>query len=105
MELQELRVKVPPLIIVQMHLEKMFSFEDALVEIRVENNQMMHHRACESLLHICIQFAQDNGQDLSMAEHENILRIPEYMSNYIRVILFMSFYVSSSMLCETIIGW
>ena len=81
MQLQQLRVKVPPLIAVQMHLEKMFSFEDALVEICIENNQMMHHRACESLLCICIQFAQDNGQDLSMAEHENILRIPECMSN------------------------
>ena len=81
MELQQLRVKVPLLIVVQMHLEKMFSFEDALVEIHVENNQMMHHRARESLLRIYIQFAQDNGQDLSMAEHENILRIPKYMSN------------------------
>ena len=38
MELQQLRVKVPPLIAVQMYLEKMFSFEDALVEIHVENN-------------------------------------------------------------------
>ena len=81
MELQQLQVKVPQLIAVQMHLEKMFSFEDALAEIHVENNQMMHHRARESLLRIYIQFAQHNGQDLSMAEHENILRIPEYMSN------------------------
>ena len=62
MELQQLRVKVLPLIAVQIHFEKMFSFEDALVEIRVENNQMMHHRARESLLLICIQFTQDNGQ-------------------------------------------
>ena len=61
MELQELRVKVPPLIIVQMHRERMFAFEYALVEIHIENNRMMRCRAQELLLHICIQFAQDNG--------------------------------------------
>ena len=55
MELQQLRVKVPPLIIVQMHRERMFAFEYALVEIHIENNRMMRDRARESLLRICIQ--------------------------------------------------
>ena len=64
-----------------MHRERMFAFEYALVEIRIENNQMICRRARESLLCICIQFAQDNGQDLLIAKYENILRIPEYMSD------------------------
>ena len=81
MELQQLHVKVPPLITIQMHHERMFAFKDALVEIHIENNQMIHCRDCESLLRICIQFAQDNSWDLSMVEYENILRIHEYMSN------------------------
>lgn len=57
MELQQLRVEVPPLIIVHMHREIMFAFEDALVEICIVNNRMMHRRAHESLLRICIQFS------------------------------------------------
>ena len=57
MELQQLLVEVPPLIVVLMHHERMFAFEYALVEIHIANNRMMHHRARESLLRICIQFA------------------------------------------------
>ena len=57
MELQQLRVEVPPLIVVHMHRERMFAFEYALVEIRIANNRMMHRRTHESLLRICIQFA------------------------------------------------
>ena len=70
-------------IVVQMHHERMFAFGDALVEIHIENNRMICRRARESLLCICIQFAQDNGQDLLIPEYENILRIPEYMSDKI----------------------
>lgn len=61
MDLQQLHVEVPSLIVVQMHCERMFAFEDALLEIHIENNRMMRCRAQELLLHICIQFAQDNG--------------------------------------------
>ena len=64
MELQQLHVEAPSLILAQIHRERMFAFEDALVEICIENNRMMCRRARESLLRICIQFAQDNGRDL-----------------------------------------
>ena len=56
MELQQLHVGVLSLILVQIHCERMFAFEDALVEIHMENNRMMRQRALESLLRICIQF-------------------------------------------------
>ena len=38
MELQQLHVEVLPLIVVHIHRERMFAFEDALVEIHIENN-------------------------------------------------------------------
>lgn len=45
MDLQQLYIEVPPLIAYQMHRERMFTYGDALLEIQIENNQMMRHKA------------------------------------------------------------
>lgn len=45
MDLQQLYIEVPPLIADQMHRERMFTYGDALLEIQIENNQMMRHKA------------------------------------------------------------
>ena len=62
-----------------MHHEEMHPWEDALFEMRWKSNQMVCCRTQEPLLRICIQFAQDNGQDLLIQEYDSILRILEHM--------------------------
>ena len=54
----------------------MHVWEDALFEIRRENNRTMRYRAQELFLCICIQFAQDNGRDLSIKKYDNVFVDP-----------------------------
>ena len=78
-DLRKLGVQIPKLTVAQMWNEatNMFDMEQALLQIRVENNIMALRMAQNRMLRVCTKFAEANER----LEEDMIIERDEYFSN------------------------